>query len=443
MSEPTVFQTPSDSPGVIVMKFGGTSVATEDGRAQIARKVATERAAGRQVVLVVSAMGRVGAPYATDTLLSLVDAAEVSAHELDVLMSVGETISAVVISAELNRRGLPAGALSGAEAGILTDDRAGQAAIIAIDPALLHQTLAEGRIAVVAGFQGVDESGRLTTLGRGGSDTSACALAVALGAECVDIYTDVDGVYTADPRIIAEAQTLERITSDELYQMASHGSKVVHAPAAQLALESGVAMRVRNTFSDAPGTEVVSLAHYRPDALATAVSTVAGITRLRLRLPYAKDDARAHMAAQTAIYRALADASVSIDMFTPMNDRVVFSVASRDAERAREALAPLGADMAARTQLAKVTLVGAGMHGVPGVMARVADCLAAEGIDILQVADSHATISLLVDERDLQPAAKALHAAFGLDRPTEAWRSDDKAATLSSRDDAPKVGAGF
>jgi aspartate kinase len=404
----------TDAPPLIVMKFGGTSLATEEGRRRIAAKVASEKAAGSRIVLVVSAMGRMGDPYATDTLLSLIDASYVSPHERDVLMSTGELISAVVLSAELNRQGIAACALTGADAGVRTDGRDGDATILAIDPGFLSAVLDENLVAVVAGFQGSDDAGLLNTLGRGGSDTSACALAVALGAKRLEIYTDVDGVYTADPRTVHDAQVLTRITAEELYQMASHGSKVVHAPAAELALGSGIAMRVRNTFSDAPGTEVLALSQYRPSAVATAISTADGITRLRLRLPYVKEDAQAHMAGQAAVYRVLADAGISIDMFTPMNDRVVFSIASEDLERATSALADLGLEMASRPKLGKVTLIGAGMHGVPGVMAQVADCLAKEGIDILQVADSHATISLLLDEEDVLCAARALHAAFGL-----------------------------
>ncbi|MDR0350120.1 MAG: ACT domain-containing protein, partial [Coriobacteriales bacterium] len=220
---------------------------------------------------------------------------------------------------------------------------------------------------------------------------------------------------TADPRLIAEARLLKSITSDELFQMARHGSKVVHTPAAELAVQSGVGMRVKNTFSNKAGTEVlVSLERFRPDSVATAVTCADGIARLRVRLPYVKEDPAAHMRAQTKAYRLLADASISIDMFTPMNDRLVFSVLSEAAERACDILTAEGFEVALRAGLGKVTLVGSGMHGVPGVMARVAICLAAADIDILQVADSHTTISVLLDEGDLVPAAQALHRAFGL-----------------------------
>jgi len=396
------------------MKFGGTSVASLEGRDHIASQVRSELAAGLEPVVVVSAMGRAGAPYATDTLLSLVDQAHCGTHDRDLLMSVGELISSVVVAAHLNAQGIKACALSGAEAGIGTNDVDGDASIMCVDTAGIRDCVGTGAVPVVAGFQGIDGNGLIHTLGRGGSDTTACALGVALDAVAIDIYTDVDGVFTADPRAIDEAHVIERITADELFQMARHGSKVVHAPAAELALQSGVNMRVRNTFGTATGTQVVSIQSFKPSAVATAVSTAGDITRIRVRLPYAKDDQDAHMRLQTAVYRALADAGISIDMFTPMNDRLVFSVQSDKAAIAVELLASSGYDVATRAGLAKVTLVGSGMHGVPGVMAQVAGCLAAHNIDILQVADSHATISLLVDGDDALPAARALHSAFGL-----------------------------
>jgi aspartate kinase len=359
-------------------------------------------------------MGRRGDPYATDTLLSLVDDRYCGKHELDVLMSTGETISAVLITSLLEEAGITARAFTGADSGVITDATDGGASIRELDVSRVNAALAHDIVAVVAGFQGVDESGVLHTLGRGGSDTTACALGIALEADRIDIYTDVDGVFTADPRLIKDAAVLETITADELFQMARHGSKVVHAPAAELALQSGVHMRVRNTFSAHAGTEVVSLDRFRPDSVATAVSTVTDISRLRVRLPYVKDDAQAHMDAQTRIYRLMAEASISIDMFTPMNDRLVFSVTSQLVDEAASLLASEGFEVAIRHDLGKVTLVGSGMHGIPGVMARVARTLQEEAIDILQVADSHATISLLVDESDLIPAAQALHRAFGL-----------------------------
>ncbi|MDR1184157.1 MAG: aspartate kinase [Coriobacteriales bacterium] len=396
------------------MKFGGTSVGSREGRAQLALRVRDEIDRGSRPVVVVSALGRRGDPYATDTLLSLVEQAHCGKHELDLLMSVGETISAVVVTALLEEEGIAARTFTSADSGLITDDTDGNASIRQVDVSRIKAALANDIVAVVAGFQGVDEDGILHTLGRGGSDTTACALGIALKADRVDIYTDVDGVFTADPRLIEEATVLETITADELFQMAQYGSKVVHAPAAELALQSGVRMRVRNTFSEHEGTEVVSLDCFRPDSVATAVSTIADITRLRIRLPYVKDDAQAHMDAQTRIYRLMAEASISIDMFTPMNDRLVFSIMAVSTDEATAILTSEGFEVAVRRNLGKVTLVGSGMHGIPGVMARAAQALREKGVDILQVADSHATISLLVDESDLILAAQVLHRAFGL-----------------------------
>ena len=405
---------PTDMTGTVIMKFGGTSVATEQGRANIVARISAELEKGIRPVVVVSAMGRKGDPYATDTLLSLVDKDHCGAHETDMLMGVGEVISSVVLATLLNKAGIKARAMTGMDAGILTDGVDGNATIKLIDPAAIKKLLLEDTVPVVAGFQGADKDGLLKTLGRGGSDTTACALGAALGAERVDIYTDVDGVFTADPRIIEDARVLERITADELFQMAKHGSKVVHPSAAELALGSGMSMRVRSTFNDFEGTEVVSLDVFRPDALATAVTIIPDVSRLCVKLPSDIEEPRIHMETQMKVYRLMADASISIDMFTPLNDNLVFTVPADKAQRALEIVRAEGLIASLRTRLGKVTLVGSGMQGIPGVMARVATCLWDEGIDILQVADSHATISLLLNEDELVPAAKALHRAFEL-----------------------------
>lgn len=359
-------------------------------------------------------MGRKGAPYATDTLLGLLDGLPADARERDLLASTGELISAVVVAHELRDAGVPARAMSGAEAGICTDGMFENAGITHIYPQRIFDACSHGEVPVVAGFQGVAEDGSLTTLGRGGSDTSACALGVALGAESVEIYTDVDGIMTADPRVCTDAAVLQTITADELFQMARSGSRVVHTPAAELALHSGIAVRVRNTYTDHPGTLVADIAGYRTaSAVATAVSHTTGVVRIRVQLP-AGEGTDEHMAAQARIYRAMADAGVSLDMFTPGGETLQFTVGSQDLERAREVLRGLGLACVVRDGLAKVTLVGSGMHGVPGVMARVAEALAGVGAHVLQTADSHTTISVLVPVEEHQIAVQALHHAFGL-----------------------------
>ncbi len=398
---------------IIIMKFGGTSVATPEGRSAIVRRVTEALEREQAPVVVVSAMGRKGAPYATDTLLSLLEGLPTDARERDLLACTGEVVSAVLVAHVLRGAGIDARAFSGPEAGIGTNGAYGAATVTDVYPGPLLSALAADAVPVVAGFQGMAPDGSVTTLGRGGSDTTACALGVALRAKTVEIYTDVDGVMSADPRSCDDAAVLDVISADELFQMARHGSRIVHTPAAELALGSGLAVRVRNTFSDHTGTLVADIASYQPKALATAVSETSGIARVHVDLS-APEGTREHTVAQARVYRAMADAGVSLDMFTPASDTLVFTVPEVDLPRACDVLA--GLDLICKTQggLSKITLVGAGMHGVPGVMARVAEYLSDAGVNILQTADSHTTISVLVSALDATSAVNALHTGFGL-----------------------------
>lgn len=398
---------------VIVQKFGGTSVATSEGRAALRARVRQARAAGMRPVVVVSAMGRCGAPYATDTLLSLIEGFEVVPREADLLASFGEVVSAVIVAHELRADGTPALAMTGAEAGVLTDSHFGDAAIIRVEPESLRAVLSDDIVPVVTGFQGMTTDGRITTLGRGGSDTSACAIAVALGAASVEIYTDVDGVMTADPRACDSARVLDSLQYEELFQMAKAGARVMHAPAAELAKAAGVPLRVRNTYTDTPGTLVAEGGHLaagRGQRVATAVTHADGVARAIVTLPHGDDRSRT----LTDLFRAMADAGISLDMFTPLKDALALSFDEGCLDAVHEVLGHLGLQCAVEADLATVTLVGAGMHGVPGVMARVAGALAGAGIEILQVADSHYTISVLVQGSDSRPAIAALHDEFGL-----------------------------
>lgn len=396
---------------VVVMKFGGTSVATAEGRSAISSHVSAALATDEAPVVVVSAMGRAGSPYATDTLLSLVEGFPVDLAERDWLMATGEIISAVVCAHELRASGIKARAFTGPDAGIVTDGVFGAATIQSINPAALLSAINSRIVPIVAGFQGVSADGALTTLGRGGSDTTACALGVALLAERVEIYTDVDGVLSADPKTCGDATVLEVIRADELVQMSRHGARVVHTPAAELALSSGLAVLVRNTYSEHPGTRVADISAYQPERVATAVTSADGVARIRVALP-APEATRAHMAAQTRVYRAMADAAISLDMFTPVGESLVFSVSEASLERACDVLSTLGLTFQVQAGLAKVTLVGAGMHGVPGVMARMAECLSAAGVTVLQTADSHTTISVTLPREEASRAVHALHEGF-------------------------------
>jgi aspartate kinase len=401
---------------VIVQKFGGTSVATPEGRAALAARVASARTSGHDVVVVVSAMGREGSPYATDTLLSLLGGHECDARESDLLASCGEIVSSVVVAHELRAAGIPAMAFSGPDAGVLTNDVHGNAGVLLVDPAPLAGAIAGGRVPVVAGFQGISPAGEVTTLGRGGSDTSACAIGVALAAEAVEIYTDVDGVMTADPRTCEAAKVLDALEYEELFQMARHGARVMHAPAAEAAMEAHIPLRIRGTFSSSPGTLVADaerIKDARRASVATAVSHVDGISRVTVHLPAEEDQAGA-MDEMTRVFAAMAAAGISLDMFTPFGASLVFSLPESSLPHAMAALDRIGLPYAVETGLARVTLVGAGMHGVPGVMARVASALSHADVDVLQVADSHTTISVLVASEHKRSAIAALHEAFHL-----------------------------
>ncbi|MDO8964593.1 MAG: aspartate kinase [Coriobacteriia bacterium] len=401
---------------VVVQKFGGTSVATAEGRDALRARVSDTRATGDAVVVIVSAMGRSGAPYATDTLLSLLDGHDVVPREADMLAACGEVISAVVVAHELRSAGVPAIALTGAEAGVITDGVFRDAAVLDVDTTAISAALADGLVPVITGFQGVTASGETTTLGRGGSDTSACAIAAALGASAVEIYTDVDGVMTADPRACDAVRVLDALQYEELFQMAKAGSKVMHAPAAEAAMAAGVPVWVRNTYSPARGTIIADAARIAAESrprVATAVSHVDGIARIMVRMSH-ENDPGARMRAITRVFRSMADAGVSLDMFTPCGTVLVLSFADGLLADAIRVLDAIGLPYDVEIGLAKVTLVGAGMHGVPGVMARVAEALAGAGVDILQIADSHYTISVLVRQEVRRTTIGALHEAFEL-----------------------------
>lgn len=400
---------------IIVQKFGGTSVATAEGRETVARRVRQAVQDGYATVVVVSAMGRKGDPYATDTLIQLANSAssDLAPREMDLLLSCGEIISSVLLAATLKESGIPAVAMTGGQAGIQTDDSFGSAQIVKVDPAPLMERLRQGQVAVVAGFQGVNAAGEVTTLGRGGSDTTAAALGGALKAEVVEIYTDVDGVKTADPRLVADARTLNVTTYDELAQMAHYGAKVVHPRAVEIAMQYQVPLRVRSTFSDGPGTLITysaeaGVAWGEPfsDRPVTGVTHVGGLAQVVVRT--GRDYATPRL------FRRLANAGISVDLISVSQESSAFSIREERAAQAEAILTELGLDLQVRLGCAKVSVVGSGMRGRPGVMATVAEALYAAGVPIWQTADSHVTISCLVPVAQLQVAVQALHDAFEL-----------------------------
>ncbi|MEW5865530.1 MAG: aspartate kinase [Bacillota bacterium] len=406
---------------ILVQKFGGTSVATPAQRAKVASKVLEAKSRGYSPVVVVSAMGRMGEPYATDTLIELIRNIhrEVDWREQDLLLSCGEIISTIVMAQTLRAAGCQVVGLTGAQAGIITDDNFGNTSILEVRPERILKHLREGKVVVVAGFQGVTRSGDITTLGRGGSDTTAAALGVALGAEMVEIYTDVEGVMTADPRVVPDARSLRVITYREIAEMAHLGAKVVHPRAVEIAMEGGVPIKIRNTFSDAPGTLVTDVGRssdgttIRSDKVATGVAHLVNIAQIRID---ASSDVN-ESGVVLRIFRALADRGISVDLINVFPELVCFTVNEDVLDKAVETLTGLGLEgvtIRAMGGCAKVSVVGAGMRGVPGVMARVVEALADANVRIYQTSDSHASISCLVKKEDMQKAMRELHAKFGL-----------------------------
>ncbi|KRW91616.1 aspartate kinase [Alicyclobacillus tengchongensis] len=400
---------------IVVQKFGGTSVATPESRRAAYRHIEQAKADGYAVVVVVSAMGRRGDPYATDSLLSLLESSEASAapanlRERDMLMACGEIISAVVFAQELRARGHKVRAMTGAQAGILTSSDFGNARILDVRTDALHKALADGEIAIVAGFQGADEDGDVTTLGRGGSDTTATALGVALHAEVVDIFTDVSGIMTADPRIVDDARQLAQVTYTEICNMAYQGAKVIHPRAVELAMQGNVPIRVRSTMSDDPGTLVTQAAR-RLEHSSVFDQSVTGIAHTP---NVAQIVVRGEGIGSSSIFQLMAEHQISLDFISVTPTEVAFTVPDGLADTAVHHLSQLGYRSQVRRGCAKVSAVGAGMMGVPGVMARIVDALASSGIDILQSADSHTTIWVLVDGSQMADAVRALHRAFQL-----------------------------
>ena len=396
---------------VIVQKFGGTSVASPELRAACARHVQAALDEEYGVVVVVSAMGRKGDPYATDTLISTLGPADaVSKRDRDILMSCGEAISSVVFGSYLRSLGIDVSVLSGQQAGIVTNDQFGEARILEIHPQRIQEELNQGHVVIVMGFQGATSEGDVTTLGRGGSDTTATALGVALGAEYVDIFTDVDGIMTADPRVVSDARRLGQITYQEICNLAYQGANVIHPRAVEIAMQRNLPIRVRHTESMDPGTLVTNAGQTFEvtgvnDRFVTGIAHTAHVSQLVLNGP--KLDAR-------AVFGKMAEYGISVDFISVAPDRIAYTVKDTDTDKAVMLLHEAGLNPEVQRDCAKVSVVGAGIAGVPGIMARIVDALAREEIAVLQSADSHTTIWCLVDGNKMQKAVQALHHAFGL-----------------------------
>ncbi|TMB21157.1 MAG: aspartate kinase [Deltaproteobacteria bacterium] len=398
---------------LVVQKFGGTSVADVDRIRSVAERVAASRARGDQVVVVVSAMAG-----ETNRLLGLARAIAPSPddRESDALVATGEQVTAALAALALQQVGVPARSFLGHQVRIETDSAYGRARIVRVDVERLQQTLAAGTVAVVAGFQGVDGEGRITTLGRGGSDTSAVALAAALGAEACEIYTDVDGVFTSDPRIVPRARKLERISYDEMLELASLGAKVLQIRSVEFAKRYHVPVHVRSSFNQEEGTWVVE-----EEATMNEVS-VAGIAhdgdQAKLTLLQVPD----HPGVAARLFGPIARANIIVDMIVQnVSEKgatdVTFTVPRGDYEKARALAEGVAREIGAQgvtseLNVAKVSIVGVGMRTHAGIAARMFDVLAAESINIQMISTSEIKVSVVIDAKYTELAVRALHDAF-------------------------------
>ncbi|KAF0192999.1 MAG: aspartate kinase [Gammaproteobacteria bacterium] len=403
--------------GLIVQKFGGTSVASPKHIENVAARVAATRAAGSDVVVVVSAMSG-----ETNRLLAL--AHEISRRplprELDVLLATGEQVTIALLSIALEKIGLEARSYTGGQVRILTDNSFNKARIVDIDANRIHKDLAEKRIVVVAGFQGIDEEGNITTLGRGGSDTTAVALAAALKADECQIYTDVDGVYTTDPRVVPEARRLDRLTYEEMLEMASLGAKVLQIRSVEFASKYNVPVRVLSSFAEGPGTLVTKEEEGMEQALISGIAFNRDEAKLTIRgVPDQPGVA-------FGILGPIGQANIEVDMIIQNVSKegttdFTFTVHRNDLDRGLEILQRTAQQLGAREvsgdeRIVKISVVGVGMRSHAGIASTMFEVLAKERINIQMISTSEIKISVVVDEKYLELAVRALHEAFGLDQ---------------------------
>ena len=403
---------------LLVQKYGGTSVADLDRIRNVARRIKRAVDEGHRVAVVVSAMAGT-----TNQLVAWVhglDPAGYDPAEYDQVVSSGEPITIGLVAIALQTLGVPARSFLGWQAGVRTDGAHGKARILAIEPQAVQACLAEGKVAVVAGFQGIGPDGRVTTLGRGGSDTSAVALAAALQAERCDIYTDVDGVYTTDPRIVAKARKLDRITYEEMLEMASVGAKVLETRSVALAMQHRVRVQVLSSFEDRPGTLVVD----EDEIVESQIVSGIAYSRNEARITVQQVEDRPGVAA--AVFGPLAEANINVDMIVQSVSRdgrfanITFTVSKADLPRAEAVLARvkerIGFErLVADPNVVKISVIGVGMRSHAGIAHRMFQTLADKGINIQAISTSEIKISVLIADEYTELALRALHSAYGLD----------------------------
>ena len=410
--------------GIVVQKYGGSSVADADSVKRVARRIVEAKKAGNQVVVVVSAMGDT-----TDDLIDLAN--QVSplppARELDMLLTAGERISMAVLAMAIHDLGHEARSFTGSQAGVITDAEHGRAKIIDVTPGRIEGALEAGAIAIVAGFQGVSQTTKdITTLGRGGSDTTAVALAVALKADVCEIYSDVDGFFNADPRIEPRARKVPRISYEETLEMAAQGAKILHLRCVEYARRYDMPIHVRSSFSDKEGTWVVKAEDVNTEGQTMEAAIITGVAHDRSQAKITIVGVPDKPGEAAAIFRAVADAQINIDMIvqnvsaaaTSLTD-ISFTLPRGEGQTAVTALARLQDSVGFESVLyddsvGKVSIVGAGMSSSPGISARFFEALSDAGVNIEMISTSEIRVSVVTSESQVEDAVRAAHAAFDL-----------------------------
>ena len=408
--------------GLIVQKFGGSSVADAESIKRVAARIAASKRSGQQVVVVVSAMGDT-----TDELIDLANQVSPmpNGRELDMLLTAGERISMALLAMAISNLGLEARSFTGSQAGIITTSTHGRARVIDVTPGRIQEALAEGAIAIVAGFQGVAQDTKdITTLGRGGSDTTAVALAAALDADVCEIYTDVDGVFSADPRIVPTARKLKSVTYEEMLELAASGAKVLHLRCVEYARRFNLPIHVRSSFSNLEGTWVVK---DQPEGGSMEQAIISGIAhdKSEAKITIVGVPDRAGVAAR--IFQSIADADVNIDMIvqnvsaaaTGLTD-ISFTLPRDEGSRATSIVQKLQGEIGFQSiqyddQIGKLSLIGAGMRSHPGVTANFFAAMASAGVNIEMISTSEIRISIVCRQSDVERAVQAAHTAFDLD----------------------------
>jgi aspartate kinase len=400
---------------LIVTKFGGTSVGSPDRIRAVAQRLIAKKHAGDSVVAVVSAMGHV-----TDELVDLARqiTSEPPDREMDMLLSTGEQVSISLLAMAIIAEGHDAVSFTGAQVGIVTDEVHSKAKITEVRADRVRDAIAEGKIVIVAGFQGMTADGTITTLGRGGSDTTAVAVAAGIGADVCEIYTDVDGVYTADPRIVPTARKIDRISYEEMLEMAASGAGVLQMRSVEFARNHGVVIHCRSSFNDTPGTIVKEADETMEQAIISGVTHDTSEAKVTLK------DVPDHPGVAARVFSSMAENNVNVDMIIQNVSEdgttdISFTVPKDDLVRARKAVADVVAELGARAfsvdeSIAKVSLVGAGMKTHPGVAAKMFSALADAGINLDLISTSPIRISCVISADQVLDAVLVLHQAFGL-----------------------------